>query len=1155
MERREMREFHISRKSRDAYKLDAAFFSLQGRVVMANLAQAKELTKKLMTNHPDIRHQDVFAMGLLDEIFHYVIQLYGKDIKQTPAKLMLEHVCRKFGVAEVRKTIEKFTRLFPPSRVYQGLQEQKDYLDTEHDGTLGEAIELEEMFMLWLENQNPAYTIAKDLFDDGALVTGSLYLEIMAELKIFYDSMPFFGPEHQNLVEMLRAPAQAFPNSLELQLEYVKTRWGYLLGDLLMKLLRSIDFLKEANAYFLRKGMSPGHGGESHVPDYSAGAQNSVHEEYERFSPDRDWMPKVVLLAKTTLVWLDQLSKQYNRDITRLDQIPDEELDLIAGRGFNCLWLIGLWERSDASRLIKNRCGNPEAAASAYALHDYEIAGEIGAWAGLENLRWRAWNRGIRLASDMVPNHTGIDSAWVSEHPDWFIQAKQAPFPGYTYNSENLSKDPNLGIYLEDHYYNQSDAAVTFKREDKRTGDIQYIYHGNDGTHMPWNDTAQLNFTKADVREAIIQTIIHVAKNFPVIRFDAAMTLAKRHIQRLWFPEPGHGGDIPSRAEYGMSNAEFNAAIPVEFWREVVDRVAVEAPDTLLLAEAFWMMEGYFVRTLGMHRVYNSAFMNMLKNEDNAKYRQTIKNTMGFDKDILKRFVNFMNNPDEETAIAQFGNGDKYFGVCTLMITMPGLPMFGHGQVEGYTEKYGMEYRKAYRNEVPDNDLVKRHYREIFPLAKKRYLFADVENFNLFDLYKDDGAVNENVFAYTNSVGVEHALVIYNNAYEATYGTLRMSAGFLHKGPHGERHMMQKTFAESLSLRNHGSCYVIFRELHSGLWFIRRSSELCDQGMRVILNGYQTQVYLDIHEVQDSESGHYRQLHDALGGKGVADIQDALRELVLKPIFDAFNTDLSIHFWQEAVSLFDKSVLGKAAVIDRLLLQYQNFIGKTRGFATKPELYQEHAFAVRPCLESAVQVINFINEWNLPSKASNPEKGIDLFVRVIRDGLKDDERRIAFLSFLFLGPLYPENEDWQLQYKVPGIGEYRFQLGTIIGAFHSGMCTIDEKKLNAAEILGTLEIQEYLGVHYYDGVRWYNKERFDEFLWWLQINRLLSIKEQIKLEIVERFAGDFELWTKSHRESGFKFDSLKFGLAPAVEPPAKAKGAKKPDSVAKSARK
>ena len=97
------------------------------------------------------------------------------------------------------------------------------------------------------------------------------------------------------------------------------------------------------------------------------------------------------------------------------------------------------------------------------------------------------------------------------------------------------------------------------------------------------------------------------------------MTLAKRHFQRLWFPEPGSGGAIPSRAEHGLSRAEFDAAMPIEFWREVVDRVAAEAPGTLLLAEAFWLMEGYFVRTLGMHRVYNSAFMIMLRDEDNAQ--------------------------------------------------------------------------------------------------------------------------------------------------------------------------------------------------------------------------------------------------------------------------------------------------------------------------------------------------------------------------------------------------------------------------------------------------------------------------------------------------------------------------------------------------------
>ena len=156
--------------------------------------------------------------------------------------------------------------------------------------------------------------------------------------------------------------------------------------------------------------------------------------------------------------------------------------------------------------------------------------------------------------------------------------------------------------------------------------------------------------------------------------------------------------------------------MPHEFWREVVDRVAAEVPGTLLLAEAFWLMEGYFVRTLGMHRVYNSAFMIMMRDEENAKYRSVIKNTLEFDPDIMKRYVNFMSNPDERTAIDQFGKGDKCFGVAVMMATLPGLPMFGHGQIEGFTEKYGMEYRGPAIEENPDPWLVERHDREIAPL-------------------------------------------------------------------------------------------------------------------------------------------------------------------------------------------------------------------------------------------------------------------------------------------------------------------------------------------------------------------------------------------------------------------------------------------------------
>jgi glycosidase len=634
----------------------------------------------------------------------------------------------------------------------------------------------------------------------------------------------------------------------------------------------------------MRMHPTPGPAGATHGPGLGG-----IENEYERFSQDRDWMPRVVLMARTTYVWLDQLSKRYGRWIHRLDEIPDEELDVLARRGFTALWLIGLWERSRASQRIKQWRGNPEAAASAYSLMDYTIADDLGGEEAFAQLRNRCSARGIRLSSDMVPNHMGIDSRWVIEHPDWFLQLPDPPYPAYSFGGGNLSDDERVTIQIEDHYWDASDAAVVFKRTDTWSGEARYIYHGNDGTSMPWNDTAQLDYLQAEVREAVIQTILHVARRFPIIRFDAAMTLARRHIQRLWFPEPGQGGAIPSRAEHALTRAVFDERMPNEFWREVVDRVAAEVPDTLLLAEAFWLLEGYFVRTLGMHRVYNSAFMNMLRDEENANYRRVVKDTIEFDPEVLRRFVNFMSNPDERTAVDQFGKGDKYFGVATLLATMPGLPMIGHGQIEGFAEKYGMEYRRAYRDEEPDAWLVERHEREIFPLFHRRYLFADVRDFLLYDVYDPGGWVNEDVFAYSNRAGDERSLIVYHNRYAEAHGWIKASAAYSvpDDGGSGGRRLRQRSLGEGLGLHPDGDWYTILREQRSGLEFIRRSSDLCRDGMFVDLHAYGCQVFLDIHEMHDGPSGQLARLAERLEGAGVASIAAALREMQLAPLHAA----------------------------------------------------------------------------------------------------------------------------------------------------------------------------------------------------------------------------------------------------------------------------
>lgn len=881
-----MYEFHVSRAARNVYGLEGAPFSSSGCVVFTDYGETRAFADRINAKRSQtdpaghIKAGALNAMALIDEVLHAVCAMYREKVAPDAFLLALGKVNETVGAPESRATLLRFTEDFPPSAVYSKGEKPDSWLDGASDGNNKAPVSLEELLLLRLENENPAFSPYRFLFDDRPLKTVAPVDPVLDTAEETLRNLGPAGPDGEDLLTLLRAPMRASPHSLSGQLAYMRRHWGLIIGDRMTRLLGSVDMLDEEERPVFPPGPGPA----------QALSYAGLDVEYERFSEDRDWMPRVVMVAKSALVWLDQLSKAYGREIRTLDAIPDEELDIIASRGFNALWLIGIWERSHASRRIKELCGNPEAAASAYSLFDYEIAWELGGWSALESLRHRAGSRGIRLAADMVPNHTGLDSAWIRDRPDLFIRRSTPPFPSYSYTGENLSGDGRIGLWLEDHYYDRRDAAVTFKRVDFSSGETSYIFHGNDGTSMPWNDTAQIDFLNPAAREAVKERILHVARNFPIIRFDAAMVLAKRSFRRLWYPEPGSGGAIASRFESALTTQAFNDAIPEEFWREVVDTCAVQTPETLLLAEAFWMMEGYFVRTLGMHRVYNSAFMNMLKEKKNAEYRLTIKNTIEFDKDILKRFVNFMNNPDEETAVIQFGSGDHYFGVCSMMATMPGLPMFGHGQVEGFTEKYGMEYRRAYKDEVPDTGFIRRHEHEIFPLLKRRYLFSGVDEFLLYDLFRADGGVDENVFAYSNGHHDERALVLFNNAWEQTTGTIHRSCPFADKKPDGSKPLTTKKLAEGLGLQGGKGRFTVLTEAKSGLRFIRKSDDLARHGLAVALSGFQCQVFINIREIDDDAKGSYAMLCNALGGAGVADLGWALQDMTYAELHKAWTT-------------------------------------------------------------------------------------------------------------------------------------------------------------------------------------------------------------------------------------------------------------------------
>jgi hypothetical protein len=296
---------------------------------------------------------------------------------------------------------------------------------------------------------------------------------------------------------------------------------------------------------------------------------------------------------------------------------------------------------------------------------------------------------------------------------------------------------------------------------------------------------------------------------------------------------------------------------------------------------------------------------------------------MEFDPEILKRFVNFMNNPDEDTAVAQFGKGDKYFGICTLLVTMPGLPMFGHGQIEGFEEKYGMEYRRAYRDEQPDGGFVSRHEHDIFPLMKRRYLFSGSADFRLYDLYCDGGSVNENVFAYSNCGRGERALIFYNNSYYETSGWIRISDPAI---PF-EGGARRDSLSEALSIHGENHYFTLLREQKSNLWFIRSSKAICENGFFVVLKGYETQVYLDIYEVEDDAKGRWARLNNDLQGRGVYDPLAAIKDIFLGDLYYRFAEIFKPEFVE---SLCDISV--KKAAVNTLNEAVKTFISTAKKF-------------------------------------------------------------------------------------------------------------------------------------------------------------------------------------------------------------------------------
>ena len=149
-------EFLISQKSRQTYRFDDALFSLNGTLISLNFEVARKFSEqmgKILNRY--IPAGDIYAMGVIHEILHYLLRQYEINHLHTIDIFIPT-------IQDLDNTSLFFLKEFPSLEIYQGKISPEKYLNQITDGITNQKIALEEMLLLHLANENPAYTPYRD---------------------------------------------------------------------------------------------------------------------------------------------------------------------------------------------------------------------------------------------------------------------------------------------------------------------------------------------------------------------------------------------------------------------------------------------------------------------------------------------------------------------------------------------------------------------------------------------------------------------------------------------------------------------------------------------------------------------------------------------------------------------------------------------------------------------------------------------------------------------------------------------------------------------------------------------------------------------------------------------------------------------------------
>ena len=344
------------------------------------------------------------------------------------------------------------------------------------------------------------------------------------------------------------------------------------------------------------------------------------------------------LFQINTRVWLTALASQLGRPAT-LDDVPDAELDRLAGAGFEWVWLLSVWQTGLASQRVSRSIPElrhefeatlpdlreEDIAGSGFAITGYSVHTSLGGDAALARIRDRLRKRRLKLMLDFVPNHMGLDHPWIESNPEYFISGTQA----------DLEREPR-----------------NYTRVARSTGDV-ILAHGRDPFFPGWSDTLQLDYSHPATQEAMLAALQKIAGQCDGVRCDMAMLVLPDVFERTW------------------------GRRPQPFWPRAIRSVREHVSDFCFMAEVYWDLE-WTLQQQGFDYTYDKRLYDRLREGHARPVREHLYAGLDF-QDKLARFL---ENHDEPRAAATFPSR-VHEAAAIVTFLSPGLRFFHQGQLEG----------------------------------------------------------------------------------------------------------------------------------------------------------------------------------------------------------------------------------------------------------------------------------------------------------------------------------------------------------------------------------------------------------------------------------------------------------------------------------------